>query len=94
MQMRNDAIVCNIGHFDCEIDVKGCARFFGAVALSIVLSSSKICILFMRKKITVSLYRVTNQVVPKLSIQGQFKSHSGPETRVWEQSYVSPCTKL
>jgi len=22
MQMRNDAIVCNIGHFDCEIDVK------------------------------------------------------------------------
>ena len=23
MQMRNDAIVCNIGHFDCEIDVKG-----------------------------------------------------------------------
>ena len=31
MQMRNDAIVCNIGHFDCEIDVKGCARFFGAL---------------------------------------------------------------
>jgi len=22
MQMKNDAIVCNIGHFDCEIDVK------------------------------------------------------------------------
>ena len=21
-QMKNDAIVCNIGHFDCEIDVK------------------------------------------------------------------------
>ena len=21
-QMRDDAIVCNIGHFDCEIDVK------------------------------------------------------------------------
>jgi len=20
--MKNDAIVCNIGHFDCEIDVK------------------------------------------------------------------------
>ena len=31
MQMRNDAIVCNIGHFDCEIDVKGCARFFGVL---------------------------------------------------------------
>lgn len=34
MQMRNDAIVCNIGHFDCEIDVKGCARFFGVLTLS------------------------------------------------------------
>ena len=22
LQMKNDAIVCNIGHFDCEIDVK------------------------------------------------------------------------
>merc|ERR1712039_813574 len=22
MQMKNDAIVCNIGHFDCEIQVK------------------------------------------------------------------------
>merc|ERR1712056_70429 len=22
MQMKDDAIVCNIGHFDCEIDVK------------------------------------------------------------------------
>ena len=22
LKMRNDAIVCNIGHFDCEIDVK------------------------------------------------------------------------
>jgi len=21
-RMKNDAIVCNIGHFDCEIDVK------------------------------------------------------------------------
>ena len=21
LQMKNDAIVCNIGHFDCEIDV-------------------------------------------------------------------------
>ena len=21
MQMKNDSIVCNVGHFDCEIDV-------------------------------------------------------------------------
>lgn len=21
MKMKNDAIVCNVGHFDCEIDV-------------------------------------------------------------------------
>ena len=35
-------------------------------------------------------YRVTHQVVPKLSIQGQCKSHSSPESRVWEQTDVSP----
>ena len=37
---------------------------------------------------------MTRQVVPKLSIQGQFKSHSGPESRVWEQPDVAPCTTV
>ena len=38
------------------------------------------------------MYRVTHQVVPKLSIQGLCNSHTGPESRVWEQLDVSPCT--
>ena len=37
------------------------------------------------------LYRVTHQVVPKLSIHGLCNSHTGPESRVWEQPDVSPC---
>ena len=31
------------------------------------------------------VYRVTHQVVPKLSAQGLFNSHNSPESRVWEQ---------
>ena len=38
------------------------------------------------------MYRVTHQVVPKLSIQGLCNSHTGPESRVWEQLDVTPCT--
>ena len=33
--MKNDAIVCNIGHFDCEIDVKERARFITSLASSL-----------------------------------------------------------
>ena len=35
-------------------------------------------------------YRVTHQVVFKLSIQGHYNNHIGPESRVWEQPDVSP----
>ena len=38
------------------------------------------------------IYRVTHQVVPYLSNQGLCNSHTGPESRVWEQPDVSPCT--
>ena len=34
---------------------------------------------------------MTHQVVPKLSIRGLCNSHTGPESRVWEQPDVSPC---
>ena len=39
-----------------------------------------------------SEYRVTHQVVPKLSIQSLSNSHTSPESRVWEQPDVSPST--
>ena len=46
------------------------------------------------RKVSLLQYRMTHQVVPKLSIQGQFYNHTGPESRVWEQPdvSVSPCT--
>jgi adenosylhomocysteinase len=34
-QMRNNAIVCNIGHFDNEIDINGLKKFPGIVKLNI-----------------------------------------------------------
>jgi len=34
-QMKNDAIVCNIGHFDCEIDVAGLEKFQGIQKVNI-----------------------------------------------------------
>ena len=34
-RMRNDAIVCNIGHFDCEIDVAGLEAYPGIVKTQI-----------------------------------------------------------
>jgi len=34
-QMRNNAIVCNIGHFDNEIDVNGIKKFPGIVKINI-----------------------------------------------------------
>ena len=39
-------------------------------------------------------YRATHQVVPKLSIEGICNSHTGPESRVWEQLDASPCKSL
>ena len=40
------------------------------------------------------LYRVTLQVVPKLSIQGRYGWYIGPESRVSKQPEVSPCNSL
>ena len=37
------------------------------------------------------LYRVTRQVVPKLSAQGRYGCNKGPESRLWEQPDLSPC---
>ena len=37
---------------------------------------------------------MTHQVVPKLSIQGLCNSHTGPESIVWEQPDMSPCTTV
>ena len=34
-RMKNDAIVCNIGHFDCEIDVAGLEAYPGIVKTQI-----------------------------------------------------------
>lgn len=34
-QMKNNAIVCNIGHFDCEIDTKGLKEFPGIKKINI-----------------------------------------------------------
>ncbi|MCF0234319.1 MAG: adenosylhomocysteinase, partial [Thermoguttaceae bacterium] len=34
-RMKNDSIVCNIGHFDCEIDVAGLAAYPGVVKTQI-----------------------------------------------------------
>ena len=34
-QMPNDAIVCNIGHFDCEIDVAGLEAYKGVIKTNI-----------------------------------------------------------
>ena len=36
-------------------------------------------------------YRVTHQVVPKLSIQERHGCYIGPEYKTWEQPDVSPC---
>ena len=39
------------------------------------------------------LYRVTNQFVPKLLIQGRYGYYIGPEARVSEQPDVSHCIR-
>ena len=43
MQMKNDAIVCNIGHFDCEIDVKERVRFIASLASALKVDNVEFC---------------------------------------------------
>ena len=37
---------------------------------------------------------MTHQVVLKLSVQGRYGCYKGPESRVWEQPDVAPCTHV
>ena len=41
--MKNDAIVCNIGHFDCEIDVKERVRFIASLASALKVDNVEFC---------------------------------------------------
>ena len=87
---------------------KGCVPYIVWQAAGHCVAFSGVCPVMEEKHLCISnalfigtsssaarctfVYRVTHQVVPKLLIQGQCKSHSGLESRVWEQPDVSPCT--
>ena len=62
--------------------VKSCLSLF----LNHKINTSQMCLVN-----SLEIYRVTHQVVCKLSIQGLCNIHKGPEPRLWDQPDVSPC---